>query len=221
MPRLGLARWALWRSCAGMKLRPLCTAACVLAMMVGCDEREPVVDTQTAATVTAQEQDKANLERDIADLAKGKDSRNAKDMAAYDKAVSTLSRRGSAIENEIIDHLRRAGDWSVRMGLVEVLQSIGGKACIEHLISVCDDSEPLVALRANTTLELLTGTRVIPETGQQSTSGLPPVPVRPDADLAMDAELLLWTAWHKEHGTALRAAWLAWWKDNEDRAIIR
>lgn len=187
----------------------------------GCDEkRDDLIEHKVEKPRTAS--DREALLKEVAQLARGKDTADAAAMAAYDAAVQHLIARGGAIESEVIDQLRRSEDWSVRLGLVEVLQGIGSRACVEHLIAVLNDVQPLVALRATTTLQELCQHREIPEEGKPvGVNGLPAVPRRAANDLAMDAELRLWTAWMQEYGHTHQLAWERWWRDNRDKVAIK
>jgi HEAT repeat protein len=194
-------------------------AAAVALLWCGCEKtREPIFNANpTPAKDTSEQQ----IQKDIAQLAKGKDPKDIDGSAAYDKAVSDLTARGSTIETRIIDALRTSNDWGVRMGCVEVLQSIGGKPCIEHLIASLLDDEALVAFHANKTLEELTKHQEIPAAGKPAgANGLPPVPVRAATNLEMNAEQRLWHDYQHEHRQQLRDAWAAWWKDNQARTRI-
>jgi hypothetical protein len=106
------------------------------------------------------------------------------------------------------------------MGAVEVLASVGTRACVEPLVGATDDPQPLVALYANKLLEGLCSHRVIPAQGEAA-GALPPVP-RPDPhDLARDAEERQWTAWHRQHHAELREAWRTWWAANQAKVAIQ
>ena len=201
-------------------LIPVCV---VLLGLAGCEsEREtPKVGGDTVHEATPVQDAQAATERELDALSRGRDPSKVEDSKAYDDAVAALIRRGSSIETTLIDRLRRTDDWSIRMGIIEVLMATGTKTSIDHLIFCLDDSEPLVALRANTTLQEMTNHAEIPASGSAKANGLPPVPKRADSDLALDAELRAWTAWHHEHGQALRAAWTAWWAENRDQITIK
>jgi hypothetical protein len=180
----------------------------------------PTKAFDTAAPAANGGQDAA-VHAEIAELARGKDAKDDEGQAAHDEAVSKLSRRGSAVELTVIDALRSDPDWNVRLGCLEVLQSIGTKACIVHLIAALQDAEPLISLHANVTLQALTSHREIPAADAPiGQNGLPPVP-RPRADqLEMDTEIKIWTAWLGEHHEALHAAWDQWWKSNREHVTI-
>ena len=98
----------------------------------------------------------------------------------------------------------------------------GTKVSIDHLIFCLDDDEPLVALRANTTLQEMTNHNEIPPAGGPTGSnGLPPVPLHPATDLALDAELRQWATWHRSYAKPLRAAWADWWAANKAQISIK
>jgi hypothetical protein len=201
--------------------RPALAASFILAALFsGCgEEREDKLATPEAQTTAASDQQ--GIDVDLANLARGKDVTRAEDMAAYDEAVRRLIARGSAIEGTVIDSLRRSPDWAVRLGCVEILQGIGTRLCVDHLITVLDDREPLVALRATTTLEELTKHREIPQPGQPvGANGLPPVQPRDPKDLSMEADARIWAAWHGTNAVAHKAAWTAWWTANSDKTPV-
>jgi hypothetical protein len=197
-------------------MRPTSPLICAALMLIlaGCDDREQpkIFDASSPVKADAAEQEIAT---EIKQLARGKEPRDDEGSAAHDEAVSKLTARGSAVELRVIDALRSDPDWNVRLGCIEVLQSIGGKPSVPHLISALLDEQPLVAFHANHTLEAVTKHQEIPAAGQAAgANGLPPVPLRPATDLAMDAELRAWTAWHQAHKQELHDAWQKWWDAN-------
>lgn len=204
-----------------MRILPSAFAILALLVCAGCEkERADLIEREPERPKAAV--DRESVLKDVALLARGKDTADTLAMAAYDGAVQRLIARGGAVESEIIDQLRRSEDWAVRLGLVEVLQGVGTRACVEHLIAVLNDPQPLGALRATTTLQELTQHREIPEPGKPvGSNGLPAVPRREANDLAMDAELRLWTAWLKEHGNTHQLAWERWWRENGDKTAIK
>ena len=206
-----------------MRLLPILAVPFTLFLLVGCESERSTAKVDQAAPDAAKPKDdeQAKLAADIAALAAGKDPSKAKDSKIYDDAIARLIQRGSSIETTLIDHLRRSDDWGVRLGLVEVLMATGTKVSVDHLIVCLDDPEPLVALRANTTLQEMTNHAEIPESGVAGANGLPPVPKRQDTDLALDAELRQWALWHREHHARLRQAWAAWWANNKDQITIK
>lgn len=188
----------------------------------GCESERPKEIIEKPDGPTKAELEAKEVEKLLGNLSKGKDLAQIEDTKIYDAAVDALIRRGSAIESTLIDNLRRSSDWSVRVGIIEVLQATGSKACIEHLIAVLHDDEALVAFRANTTLQELCQHREIPETGKPATgNGLSPVPLRPVEDLALDAELRTWTLWHQDNKLRLQEAWKTWWTANRENTVIR
>lgn len=203
-----------------MRLSPLLLLP-LLVLIAGCESARPDPKAEAKADTTPVQDDKAAIAAEIAALAKGKDPTDAADSKAYDDALAKLISRGSGIETTLIDSLRRADDWGVRLGLVEVLMATGTKASVEHLIVCLDDAEPLVAQRANKTLQEMTSHTEIPESGPAGANGLPPVPRRAEGDLALDADLRLWSQWQKEHGARLRQAWSSWWSANRDQITVK
>ena len=129
--------------------------------------------------------------------------------------------RGSKIETTLIDNLRRSDDWGIRLGIVEVLMATGTKVSIDHLIVCLDDSEPLVAFRANSLLVEMTQHTEIPVAGSPITSGIEPLPTPPAKDLSLDVEQRTWATWQQKNGKALRAAWASWWAANKGTIEIK
>lgn len=207
-----------------MRVFSVCLGALSLFVLASCESDRPAVKVEDhhAGDSTPAEDERSAINRDIAALAAGKEQVKAEDTKKYDDAREALIRRGSAIETTLIDNLRRSDDWGIRLGIIEVLMATGTKVSVDHLIFCLDDDEPLVALRANTTLQEMTSHNEIPPAGSAlGTNGLPPVPVRPATDLAMDADLRQWTAWHHAHAKQLRAAWTSWWSANKDQIKIK
>ncbi len=177
--------------------------------------------TFDTSAVPATGSDAAAVQDEIGQLARGKEAKDDDGQAVHDDAVSKLSRRGAAVQLRIIDAMRSSPDWNIRLGCIEVLQSIGTKTCIPHLISMLQDSDPLIALHANVTLQALTSHREIPVPGGAiGANGLPPVPRAQADQLEMDTELKIWTHWYDNHHQALHDAWDTWWKSNNTRVTI-
>jgi len=107
------------------------------------------------------------------------------------------------------------------MGVLEVLASVGTRACIEPVIAATKDSAALVALHANKLLEAMTDHRIIPVGESGSAAPVPSVPARDPKVLDLDAEERIWASWHREHGHKLHEAWQAWWKANRGKATIK
>jgi hypothetical protein len=202
-----------------MRLTPLgIVLVCAFgALAGGCPGQRaddaPPTPTYSTAQSPKSDPNGAAVGASIADLARGKDAKDEDGQVAHDKAVSDLTAHGSAIELQIIDALRSNADWNVRLGCVEVLQSIGTKLCVDHLIACLQDREPLVALQANHTLEEMVKHKEIPDAGASAgANGLPPVPRRLPDQNEEDTELKLWTQWYNSYGTNLHDAWAQWWK---------
>ncbi|HAT09699.1 MAG TPA: hypothetical protein DCS97_03715 [Planctomycetes bacterium] len=194
-------------------MRPTFLLALIAAILLlpGCsDERIFDPDRQQS-----EDPEEIETRKEVAALASGAKTDDPEHSAAYDKAINSLILRGSKVETRLIDTLRSSPDAATRIGCVEVLTAIATKASIEHLVAVLDDEAPLVAQRSDIALRTLTGQRMIPEAGQPAKEGLPPVPVRPASDLAMDAEERAWAAWHAQHKAELKAAWERWWVANK------
>jgi HEAT repeat protein len=192
----------------------------LLALLVpaGCDRSEEKFNANPAP---AEDPDALRLQAEIADLRHGGQPGDPTASAAYDKAVNALLLRGAKIETRMIDTLRSHPDPWVRYGCAEVLGTIATKAGIEHLIAVLDDEEAMVAFIANQGRQTLTGQRIIPPAGQPARDGVPPVPPRPAADLALDAEERAWRSWHAANKAAFKAAWERWWSANRATAQLK
>jgi HEAT repeat protein len=197
--------------------RPALIAVAVLAALfaAGCGEERKDPFDRKGALENAK--DDEGIDKDIADLAKLRDPDDAAASVAADRARDALILRGSRVETKIIDTLRSSPDWAVRLGCIEVLQSIGTRACIEHLIAVLDDPESLVAFHSNITLEAILGVQQLAGDGKPGLASLPPVP-KPDG-IDRDAERRAWTDWHLRHGIELKRAWTDWWAAN--RATVK
>jgi hypothetical protein len=200
--------------------RALLLAPLLLLVLAGCDPASRALFNPEPSPAFRDDERKA-VDAEIRHLAKGKDPADIDASATYSETVQKLTGRGSKIEPALIEALAGNQDWAVRMGVIEVLESVGTKACIDAVIAATADPAPLVALHANTLLEAMTGHRVIPAAGSPpSAEGLPPVPKRDPGDLALDAEEKLWAAWQQQNGKLLNATWAAWWKANRATAKV-
>ncbi len=188
-------------------------------LMAGCGDgsRGKVFDPHQPAQF--KDDERKQIDKEIAALASGKDPDDIEGSARYAEAVEALTRRGAKVEPQLIEALGSQRDWSVRMGVVEVLQSVGTRQCVDAVIKVIEDSNPLVALYANKLLEEMTGHRVIPSEAGDAASPVPNVP-RPAAGDALEADEKLWATWHAAHGKRLREEWALWWKDNRGTVKI-
>lgn len=194
----------------------------VIAVLVaaGCSNRSSeLFEDDGPRKFTADE--RKEVQREIEQLAKGKDVDDAAGSAAYTEAVDKLTARGSKTEPQLVEALAGHKDWAVRMGVVEVLESVGTRVCVDALVGATKDPHPLVVLRANKLLEKMLGHRIIPAAGEAVVDGMPPVPARDPADLELDAEERIWAAWHREHAVRLHDRWLAWWKANRGTVKIQ
>ena len=195
----------------------LCAPVLMLALS-GCgDERDVIFSTAPANTVV---DDRDAMLVDIANLANGKDLKNPDHDHAYNKALDALIARGARIEPSLIEALAGNDDWGVRYGAVNVLKAIGTRRCVEPLMGALEDPQPLVALSANNLLCALTKHVVIPAAGEPPRDGLVAVPLRPENDLALDAEEKLWSAWHGQYRVALHTAWRTWWVANKATVVV-
>jgi len=202
-------------------LRIVCGVTLVTVVLIGCGEETRPLFNPDPAPVFKDDDRKAVL-AEIALLSKGKDTSDIEASAIYSETVQKLTGRGSKIEPLLIEALAGDQDWAVRMGAVEVLQSVGTKSCIDALIVATKDPAPLVALNADKLLSGMTDHRVIPKAGAApSPEGLPPVPQREADNLALDAEEKLWAVWHQENSKLLYSTWLAWWKANRGTAKLQ
>lgn len=201
-------------------MRLLLPIAAVLALLAlsGCEEREEVFHANPDAA--QPDEAVAKIKADMAALKAGRlQHEDPAESKRYDEAVRALTRRGSKIEPQLIEALRGDRDWAVRVGCIEVLQSVGSKSSIEHLIAVLDDREPIVAWWSWRTLKVLVGQDFIPEAGLPPKDGLPPVPPADGRDL--DAEFRSWKSWHSAHAAAHKAAWESWWQDNRKTITLK
>ena len=96
-------------------------AALFALLLVGCEDTTPRAVVNAPEGTTPVEQERDEVQRLIADLAKGRDPTDAKAAKIYDEAVGRLISRGSALEPTLIDALRRSDNWAIRLGIVEVL----------------------------------------------------------------------------------------------------
>lgn len=188
---------------------------------VGCESESSRNKISDETTQTEMEDQRKQIAKEIQELAAGKDLSSAKDSKRFDDAKGKLIARGSKIETTLIDNLRRSDDWGIRLGIVEVLMATGTKVSIDHLIVGLEDSEPLVAFRANSLLVEMTQHTEIPAAGSSITSGIEPLPVPPAKDLSLDVEQRTWATWQQKNGTALRAAWASWWAANKGTIEIK
>lgn len=204
-------------------MRPTILPAAIIALcaIAGCGD-DARFRAETRGGAAAEDPEERAIRRDIEALAKGAEGGDPEASVVYDKAVNDLILRGAKVETRLIDALRSHGDPWVRLGCVEVLTAIATKASVEHLIAVLDDPAPLVAQRANIALQVITGQRVIAETGKPAAEGqLPAVPERDPADKALDAEERTWAAWHATHKAELKAGWERWWAANRGTFTVR
>ena len=209
------ARTSRWTCIPGLGW--LCAPIFMLALS-GCGEdRELIFSTEP---VTSTVDDRVAMLADIASLANAKDLKNPDHDHAYNKALDALILRSSRIEPSLIEALAGSDDWGVRYGVVNVLKATGTRRCIEPLMGALEDAQPLVALSANNLLCALTKHVVIPTAGEPPRDGLIAVPLRPENDLALDAEEKLWSAWHVQYRVALHSAWRTWWEANKATAVI-
>jgi HEAT repeat protein len=185
--------------------------------LCGCGEEREVVFATDAPPVA---DDRQAVLTDIAALSNGKNLLEADKAQRYHTAVDALIARGSRIEPTLIEALGGNDDWAVRLGVVDVLKGVATRRSIEPLMGALEDPQPLVALNADHLLRALTKTSVIPAQGQPAVNGLPPVPVRPANDLALDADEKIWAAWHQQHRVALHQAWRTWWQANQAQVVI-
>ncbi len=202
--------------------RALAAAAGLLGCLAlgGCDEeRQPLFSTTPEHRGESERQ---TVFAEIALLANGKsEATDAGASKAYDDAKAKLIARGSAIENELCESLAANADWGVRLGCVEVLESVGTKICIPTIIAALDDPEPVVALYASHMLSTLCKHDEIPAAGAASgANGLPPLPAKSGKNSALDADMKSWSAWHQANHAALRKAWDTWWAQNKDKLKI-
>jgi hypothetical protein len=188
----------------------------VLAGCGGDNGRDSVFDPHQPAQF--KDDERKEIAGEIDDLASGKDPDDIEGSARYADAMAKLTSRGARIEPQLIEALGSHRDWAVRMGVVEILQSVGTRQCVEAVIKAIDDTHPLVALYANKLLEAMTSHRIIP-TDTGAAAPVPPVP-RPATGDPLDAEEKLWATWHAANGKRLREEWAQWWKENRGTATL-
>lgn len=194
----------------------------VLAVLAACSNPSTRVFEDGGEQLEFSDTQRKAADAEIDRLGSGKDPDDIEGQARYSEAVTRLTGRGSKVEPQLIERLAVENDWAIRMGMIEVLGSVGTRRCIPVLIRCTNDPVPLVALHADKLLVGMTGHRVIPATGASTSSeGIPPVPQRGPDNLELDAEEKIWARWHAEHGTALQRAWEAWWKANRGTAEIK
>lgn len=203
------------RPSAQVRSRPqfLVLASLLAAVLLGgCnDEREVVFSTDTPPAAD----DRPAILADIAALKHAKQLSDPDHAAPYHQAVDALIGRGARIEPMLIEALGGNDDWGVRLGVVEVLKAVGTRRSVEPLMGALEDPQPLVALNADRLLREMLAHTVIPAAAEPPRDGLPPVPLRPEKDLALDADEKLWATWHREHHVALHRAWRTWWDANK------
>lgn len=196
-------------------MRPLAAvllAASCLLVLAACGQDDEIFRANPSQQ---QDPDDAAIRAEIAALANGAKTDDPDASVRYDRAVNALILRGTKVETRLIDTLRSDPDAWIRVGCVEVMTAVGTKACIEHLIAVLVDEQPLVAQRANIALQTLTGQRMVPEAGKPAKDGVEAVPARAADDLALDAEERIWAAWYERNKDAMQAAWQRWWTANK------
>jgi hypothetical protein len=200
-------------------MRALIVAVAVAAIVLaGCGSSRPIFDT---ASDEHSDQRRKDVAAEIKALANGKDPKEIEKDLVADQAKERLIARGSAIEPQLIEALGGDEDWAVRLGVIEVLEAVGTRGCVEALIRATADDQPLVALRANKLLEVMCEHREIPAPGDGiGPNDLPPFSPPAD-DQALEARLAAWKTWHAAHGEALRKAWNAWWATNRNTVVIR
>ena len=202
-------------------LRLLSFMTCMTVILIGCGEdSRPLFNPDPSPTF--KDDERKVVQAEIALLANGKDPSDIEASATYSETVQKLTARGSKIEPMLIEALAGDQDWAVRMGTVEVLQSVGTKSCIDVLIVATKDPAPLVALNADKLLSAMTDHRVIPKAGAAvSPEGLPSVPLREADNLALDADEKIWAIWHQQNSKLLYSTWLEWWKANRGTVKIQ
>ncbi len=205
-----------------LRHRALFTVALVGGLLLaGCERDDPLSNNRTLSETSKVEKGIVEAKKDIAELAKGKDPNDLQGSVEFDQARDRLIARGASIQSTLWEALKTSTDWSIRLGIVEVLQAIRTRPSTEPLIAVLNDPQPLVAMRADHALQFMYDHREIPKTGEPTgANGLPPVPVRAEDDFDRDADLRIWSEWHRANGKQLKVAWEAWWKANRETAVV-
>ncbi len=190
---------------------------CCALLIGGCGEDREVVFSTDAPPVA---DDRPALLADIAALGNVKDLSDPDKASPYYKAVEALIGRGSRIESTLIETLGGSDDWGVRLGTVEVLKAVGTRRSIEPLMGALEDPHPLVALNADYLLRALTKHSVIPAAGAPAVDGLPPVPVRAETELGLDADEKRWATWYAQYRVKLHENWRTWWNANKATVVV-
>jgi outer membrane murein-binding lipoprotein Lpp len=189
-------------------------------VLAGCgDERQPLFNT----TPEHQgETERKTILAEIAQLSNAKtEVSDAQASKLYDEAKAELIARGSSIENDLCEALVSNQDWGVRLGCVEVLESIGTKVCVPTVIVALDDPEAVVALYANHMLVALCKHDEVPAAdAKPGANGLPPLPPKSGHETTIDADMKRWSAWYEVNHATLHKAWDTWWAQNKDRVKI-
>jgi hypothetical protein len=208
--------------------RPFLALAVVLALIVsaGCSgsvgrvaagkpSREPL---HAVGEEKEDHIDAKKVNRLINELAKGKTL--GKDPTAdtdFDDAVQKLTTQGAAIEKVLIERLGTDPDWGVRYGILHVLDSVGTRRAIPAILPCLRDEEPIVAFKANATLEGMTGHQIIP-TAPVAGDPFPPIPA---SSGVADTDLAAWASWYGLHGEELGRRWQQWWDGPGAKAVIK
>lgn len=199
----------------------LCAVLFALTAVASCGGGKPR-DFDDGKALTFSDTDHKAIEKEISQLARGKQISDIEGMAVYSETVVALTNRGSRIEPQLLESLAGNDDWGVRRGVIEVLGSVGTRRCVEHLIAATGDAVPLVALYAHKTLQAMTGFQPIPGAGEPTGANeLPPVPQRASTNLELDAEEKLWASWHAQYGRLLQKTWTTWWKENRGTVDLK
>jgi hypothetical protein len=194
-------------------LRPVLLLAAVLGLTACGDGGRG--DPASGEGASFVEEEQYHIRQEIAALANGKDPDDISAFLKYEAARDALIGRKQPAVDACIEALRSHNDWAVRLGCIEVLEALGRKEIVPHLIAVTADPESRVAWQANLTLAAMLKHDVIPPAGTAAKTGaLPPLPALDPTLPPRQASEGRWRTWYVTNRQGLHDAWAAWWKTN-------
>lgn len=200
----------------------LCCAVLALAAGCGGEREDPAKIPGSPAEAKARAAEIKAVKADIGLLVAYEKVDEPEAGVIYDDARKRLEQRGSAIETQLIEALLNDAAWGVRFGVIEVLDSVGTRDCIETVIGALKDKHPEVAYKAWRHLKVRFDHDEIPAGGDPGANGLPPLP-KPEGGAVRDPKkaLELWAAWHAANADTHHRAWFAWWQANKRTVIAK
>jgi hypothetical protein len=185
------------------RLLPLCLGVMLLTV-IACADRpdEDSEDAIRAAIAELRVGERAAMEVD-AEL-------------AFEDQIEALKKRGVSIEPILIEELGASESWGVRLGIIEVLEGLGTKACVGAMLGALQDEHPLVAWQALQWLEVVLDHSETPATPTPE-HPLPPLP----RDCAAADWHGNWCEYRRRYGAVLHQRWTAWWEKNRDSIDVR